>query len=191
MTNNIKVLLAKIILPISLCVIVLSIDYFQNWVWGTFFVAFFGILIIISNANRLKKPFFISLLLSIFYAYLCFFISLAIPSPIIYILKVFFEINFNTEIGPISLTLNKCFFLISFALISPLFTYFYFNYLFVLKKDRFFYVLVILTVLILIAIGLFENAYNTSNYSIPIIWQSIMLCALQLILYKDEFKFYN
>jgi len=174
--------------PVTLCLTILNIDFLKSWIWGTFFIAVFGIIIIVLNTGRLRKSFLLSLFLSILYTYLCFFISLAILSPIIYILKIFFDINLKMDIGFISLNINKCFFLLSFGVISPLLTYFFYSLLFTFNRDRFFYVIAILTMVILTIIGLFTDVYNTTNYSIPIIWQPIMLFALQLILYRDKIK---
>src|SRR5690606_31302095 len=81
---------------------------------------------------------------------------------------------------------NAFLFLIPVAIVSPLIMFYSYRILFKIEKTSYFNYIKLISVLILVLLGIFQDFYN-NNYTY-IYWQVIMLLALQLILYQKELE---
>lgn len=180
---NVILLAGRIILPAILsCLLVLCFlgGYKEYLIIGTF-----GIAIILFNYGKTKYNYFLSFLISVILSYIVFFLSIVIPGVVGYIVTLG---NSDKKIEGVILgyDINALLFLIPTAIVSPLIMFYSYRILFKIEKTSYFNYIKLISVLILVLLGMFQDFYN-NNYTY-IYWQVIMLLALQLILYQKELE---
>lgn len=185
---NKPTILFKIILPLIVCNFLLNLGSIANWLWGSTFVLIFAIVIVVFNIQSLKYNFIASIILSIIISYTIFGTSSLISSLIGNLFHNDTKISLLDNAILNSINLNRIFIILSTGVVSPILMLLSYNVLFKFEKDSFYIIIAICSIVLLFIVGL-SNIYSTTNNSIPIIWQSVMILALQLILYRDKLAY--
>lgn len=180
--NNI-LLIARIIIPITLCVLLIPI--MTNTNLEALIILVFSIAIILFNYNKTKYNFILSFLISIILSYAVYFLSIVILG----IIKFIFmggDIDKKIEGSILGIDLNHILLLIPLTIISPLLMFYSYKIIFNINNLNYFRTIKWVAITILIVVGIVSDYYNNGNLYTS--WQFVMLFALQLILYQKELQ---
>ena len=179
------VLISKIVTPILISLIVVylfqKLDFFK---YNSFYftVSSFGILITIFNLKKIRYGIIINLISSISLSFLVFFLSLLIEGGLIYLYEELLTIFGLDFIKPIAIKQQEN--IISIAILSPILMFYSYKLLFQIKNNRYFKVMALISIIILLTLRLTNQMIEEIH--LFIYWQSIMILALQIILYENE-----
>lgn len=156
---------------------------------GVFFPLIFGSVIGLINFRTHKYNPYTGIILSIIVSFATFFIAYFSIWVVIYILNYLNELLVIDINDAKILTLS---FIISPFIIAPLLVYYGYTFIFNFPKTKFTLLVVLIAILLLILQACFyyyyEDFKNNSAINIYLIWQVIMVLALQLIIYQRELK---
>jgi hypothetical protein len=152
--------------------------------WDLSIIAIFAFSIVLFNLRKTKKGRFLSFLMSTAICYAVFFLSIAIMGLINFIFFMDMDINskgLDTVFGISTADLQ---FGIIFSLISPVLMFLAYSILFVFPKSIYVRTVIGISILVLLLGAVIMYSLQT-NFSF-LLWQTVMILALQLILYKKE-----
>lgn len=183
------IIIMKTIFPVFLCILFLTLfltlEYFQYY--NTYYaISLFGVIVILLNFKKIKYPFVISLVLSQCICYFVFFSSVIFGKGIYYIFKnimLFFGQGIENNNNFFSNSDN----IINVAIVAPFLLIYLHSFLFRLKRNSFFYKIILGAIIILVSLG-FSKMLFGDNRRLFIIWQSVVMLGLQLILYNKELR---
>ena len=182
-----RILISKIFLPTATCFILVylfqTLDFFK---YSSFYYTFlsFGILITLFNLNKIRYVITINLISSVSLSFLVFFLSLLIEGGLVYLYEMLLTI-FNLDfMKPIAIKQQEN--IISVAILSPILMFYSYKLLFQIKNNRSFKITALISIIILLSLRL--TNLMIQEIHLFIYWQTIMVLALQLVLYQDELK---
>ena len=179
------VLISKIVTPILISLIVVylfqKLDFFK---YNSFYftVSSFGIIITLFNLKKIRYNIIINLISSISLSFVVLFLSLLIGGGFIHLnekLLILFNLDHIS-----SIVIKEPVNIISVTVLSPILMFRSYRLLFQIKKNKYFKIVTVVSILILLLLRLTE-VIKFDDY-LFVFWQSIMILALQIILYKNE-----
>lgn len=181
-TKGFKFLHSRFLLPLIPSTI--AVPLFMDTNWDLTIIAIFAFSIVLFNLRKTKSGRFLSFLMSTAICYAVFFLSIAIMGLINFIFFMDIDINskgLDTVFGISTADLQ---FGIIFSLISPVLMFLAYSILFVFPKSIYVRTVIGISILVLLLGAVIMYSLQT-NFSF-LLWQIVMILALQLILYKKE-----
>ncbi len=179
LTNNI-LLFIRIILPSLICVLLFYVFKLDIG----YHILFFGLIIVLFNLSKTKYNYIISFTSSVGLSYLAFFVSIGLYFGIGYILMQFLELDKLDEVSIYEYNLKNFLMLLPVSIISPIFMFQFYKYLFKINKGNYFKVIKWITIIILIIFGIIKKDFEDESASA--FWQFMMALAIQLLIYEKE-----
>ncbi|VVU99185.1 MULTISPECIES: hypothetical protein [Mesonia] len=170
-------LVSRIILPAILCVLlILGLKQYVKYQ----LILIFSIIIVFFNYGKTKYNYLLSFLISIISSYLVFFISFGIYLGIGFIFQ-----NIDLEKTGYGI-IEKFIFLIMVLVVPPLLMFYCYRIIFNAEKTNYFKYIKWSSIIVLVIYGIIRF-FHKDDY-LFVVWQFIMVLALQLILYQKELK---
>lgn len=152
-----------------------------------FQVLFFSIIIVVCNLDEIRFSKLKSLVYSVIFSFITFFLSISIYFGIGLIIQQFLVLDRIEHITFLTYNAKDLIFLIPVSIISPILMFICYRIIFDINYGRYFRNTILVTIIALIFLGLFIILFN--DIYIPIMWQVIMALALQILLAKNKYLF--
>ena len=179
------VLISKIILPALVCLtLVLLFQKLEIFKYNSlyFTISSFGVVITLFNLKKIRYSIIINLISSVSLSFIILFLSLFIVGIIVYFIEKLptgFNLNYIN-----SMVIKESSNIISIAILSPLLMFYSYKLLFKINTSMYFKITATISILILLTLRLTKSMIEETY--LFAFWQTIMVLALQLILYQNE-----